>query len=113
MIAPDNRAITCSSITPQNPSGKLKTVATIQRDGVLVWCQHCRQEHLIPRYACETTWSHGGLYRVTCSVISERNDYGRAKLVAKIIPDAILEWCRYCHVAHRITREQCEQVWTD
>lgn len=50
--------------------------------------------------------------RITCSEVSPQNKHGKPKLIAKIVPDAILVWCRFCHVAHRISREQCEAAWT-
>ena len=53
-----------------------------------------------------------GETRITCSEPGPRNDFGKPKLVAKIVPDAILVWCRYCRVVHRISREQCEAAWS-
>ena len=49
--------------------------------------------------------------RITCSEVNPINKHGRPKLLAKIMPDAILVWCKYCHKAHHISREQCEAAW--
>jgi hypothetical protein len=100
-------------ITCYNQQNNEKTIATIMPDGVQIWCRYCVSAHMISKDTCMRTWLQGGYYRVTCSRINKRNSRGEDKLIAKIVSrtDAILEWCRYCEVAHRITREQCMQVW--
>lgn len=105
--------IICAEVSLQNRMGKPKVVARVVPEGVFVWCMQCRQDHLIKKEVCESIWAKGTHYRVTCAL---NNDFGREKLVAKIVSEkgsgAILNWCRYCHVAHRVTREECLTVWS-
>lgn len=49
--------------------------------------------------------------RVTCDIQGPRNDFGKPRLVATIVPDGLQVWCKYCRAPHLISREQCINAW--
>lgn len=50
--------------------------------------------------------------RVTCSIPGPRNDRGRPKLVATLVPDGLNVWCGHCKTVHLISRERCIEFWS-
>jgi hypothetical protein len=50
--------------------------------------------------------------RVTCSIPGPRNDRGRPKLVATLVPDGLKVWCGHCKAIHLIPREKCIEFWS-
>lgn len=51
--------ITCDVPGPLNEHGAAKLLATIVPTGILVWCRHCKQAHLLERNRVMEAWERG------------------------------------------------------
>ena len=49
--------------------------------------------------------------RLTCSIVTPRNDQGRPKLYATITDAGIQVWCKHCHAIHLVPRDVCIAAW--
>ncbi len=56
--APTER-VTCSRPGPRNDRGRPKLLATLDPEGIWVYCGHCKTSHHLSREQCLAFWSRG------------------------------------------------------
>ncbi len=65
-----------------------------------------------PQWRETTSYSaHAVPVRVTCNLVSMRNDQGRDKLFAQITPQGVGSYCKYCRAPHLVTPDMCISTW--
>jgi len=49
--------------------------------------------------------------RITCKRYTRHNRQYTDKLFARVTPDALSVWCRWCDRGHLVSRAECQAVW--
>jgi hypothetical protein len=58
--AAHTQRVTCSQPGPRNARGQPKPLATIEPDGIWVYCGHCKEPHFLARSVVMAAWGRGG-----------------------------------------------------